>query len=98
MQKEDWRGVIVATVILGCQSAVAGLVWGLAIGFDIVTGAMWGGIIGSGIVFMLSLRLSKFYSYSGRQVVRIGAMGVGRVLVIVIVIGLVVWLIRTLIS
>ena len=95
MQKEDWPEywgrIIGATVTFGILSAIAGVVWGLALGFDIATGAMWGGIIGGGIVFILALGISRYAT---------GGMGMmfGGFWLIAVVIGLVVWLIRTLIG
>ena len=93
MKREDWPEywgrIIGATVSLGILSAIAGVVWGLAVGFDIVTGAMWGGIIGGGIVFILSLGISR-YATRGMM------MMFAPFWLIAIVIGLVVWLIRTL--
>ena len=95
MQKEHWPEywgrIIGATVTFGILSAIAGVVWGLALGFDIATGAMWGGIIGGGIVFILALGISR-YATSGM------GMMFGGFWAIAVVIGLVVWLIRTLIG
>jgi len=95
MQKEDWHEhlgrIIGGTITCGSMSAIAGVVWGLALGFDIATGAMWGGIIGGGIVFILSLGISR-YATGGMM------MMFGPPVVIAVVIGLVVWLIRTLIG
>jgi len=88
---EYWGRVIGAVVMLGTLSAVVGLVWGLALGFDIGTGAFWGGIIGGGIVFILSLGISRYAT--GGMMMMFDGLGV-----IVIVIGLVVWLIRTLLG
>jgi len=95
MQKEAWPEywgcIIGATVMLGTLSAVVGLVWGLAIGFDIGTGAFWGGIVGGGIVLILSLGISRYAT--GGMMMMFGGFGV-----IAIAIGLVVWLIRTLLG
>ena len=93
MQKKDWPEywgrIIGATVSLGALSALAGLVWGLAIGFDKVTGTMWGGIIGAGIIFILSLGIGK--KATTGMMLMFGGVGA-----IVVVIGLIVWLVRTL--
>ncbi|MFC1957842.1 hypothetical protein ACFLX0_03405, partial [Chloroflexota bacterium] len=83
--------IIGVTVTFGILSAIAGLVWGLAIGFDIAKGAMWGTIIGGGIVFILSLGISR-YATSGMGMMFGGFWGIA------VVIGLLVWLIRTLIG
>ena len=95
MKREDWPEywgrIIGVTVTFGILSAIAGLVWGLAIGFDIAKGAMWGAIIGGGIVFILSLRISR-YATSGMGMMFGGFWGIA------VVIGLLVWLIRTLIG
>lgn len=88
---EYWGRIIGTTVMLGTLSAVVGLVWGLAMGFDIGTGAFWGGIIGGGIVFILSLGISRYAT--GGMMMMFGGVGV-----IALVIGLIVWLIRTLIG
>ena len=73
------------------MSAIAGVVWGLAAGFDIVTGAMWGGITGGGIVFILSLGISR-HATRGMGLMFGGLWGIA------VVIGLVVWLIRILVG
>jgi len=95
MQKEGWPEywgrIISTTVILGILSAIAGVVWGLAVGFDIGKGAFWGGIIGGGIVLILSLGISRYAT--GGMMMMFGGFGV-----IAIAIGLVVWLIRALLG
>ena len=97
MQKEDWHEylgrVIGGTVTLGVGLAIGGLVWGLAVGFGMVTGAKWGGIIGSSIGFILSLLLGRRKYAAGG----IGMMFINSCLVAT-VIGLVVWLVRTLVG
>lgn len=87
---EYWGRIIGGTITFGILSAIAGVVWSLALGFDIVSGAMWGGIIGGGIVFVLSL--------GGPSRKAAGGMGLmfGGFWLIAVVIGLVVWLVRTL--
>lgn len=96
MQKEGWPEywgrLIGATVTSGILSAIAGVVWGLAVGFNIVTGAMWGGIIGGGVAFILSLGGPSRRAIAGMGMMFITSWG------IVVAIGLVVWLIRTLIG
>jgi len=95
MQKEGWPEywgrIIGATVSLGILSAIAGLVWGLAVGFDKVTGAMWGGIIGAGITFILSLGIGS--KATTGMIMMFGGVGA-----IAVVIGLIVWLVRALIG
>ena len=95
MQKEGWPEywgrIIGATVSLGLLSALAGLVWGLALGFGVTTGAMWGGIIGTGITFIVSLGI-------GRKATTGMMMMFGGVGAIAVVIGLIVWLVRTLVG
>lgn len=88
---EYWGRIIGATVIFGILLAIAGVVWGLAVGFDIGTGAFWGGIIGGSIAFILSLGIS-------RKATAGMVMMWGPFWLIAIVIGLVVWLIRTLLG
>jgi hypothetical protein len=95
MQKKErpeyWAGITAYTVLFGILSAIAGVVWGLAVGFDVGTGAFWGGIIGGGIVFILSLGMSRYASVGMGMM--FGGLGITA-----IVIGLVVWLIRTLVG
>jgi hypothetical protein len=95
MQREDWPEywgrIIGATVSLGILSALAGLVWSLAVGFSKVAGAMWGGIIGAGITFVLSLGIGKRATTG--MMMMFGGVGA-----IAIVIGLIVWLVRTLVG
>jgi hypothetical protein len=88
---EYWGRIIGATVSLGILSALAGLVWGLAVGFDKVTGAMWGGIIGAGITFILSLGIGS--KATTGMMMMFGGVGA-----IAVVIGLIVWLVRTLVG
>lgn len=77
--------------MLSTLSAIAGLVWGLAISFDIGTGAFWGGTIGGGIVFILSLGISRYATVG--MMMLFGGLGI-----IALVIGLIVRLVRTLIG
>lgn len=100
MHKEDWPEywgrVISVTVIFGILSAIAGVVWGLAVGFDIGTGAFWGGIIGGSIVLIMTLGITApGHGEPARQGM---IMMFGGFWAIAVVIGLVVWLIRTLIG
>ena len=95
MQGEDWHErlgrIIGGTVTFGIMGALAGLVWSLALGFNIGSGALWGGVVGAGIVFILTLGLS---SYATRGMTYIfGGLWGG-----VVVIGLIVWLILTLVA
>ena len=120
MQGEAWsdylRYVVITTVLLAIESAVAGVVWGLALGFYIGTGAMWGAIIGGGIALISSLwtlrrralalskintrkaTLLEIMNLSVRRRFRGLWAGLGRPLVIVIVVGLIVCLVRTLVG
>jgi len=95
LNKEGWPervGMIIGpTVTFGIMCAIAGLVWCLAFGFDIATGALWGGIAGAAIVFILTLGLSR------EAITGMGLM-FGGVWSIAVVIGLIVWLIRALVG
>ncbi len=95
MRGEDWHErlgrIIGGIVTFGIMGALAGLVWSLALGFSISSGALWGGVVGAGIVFILALGLSS-YATRGMAYMFGGLWGG------VVVIGLVVWLIRTLIG
>ena len=86
---EYWGRIIGATVTLGVLSAIAGVVWGLALGHDIGSSAMWGGIIGGGIVFVMTLGIRR-HAIFGMGLMFIGFWS------ITVVIGLIVWLVRTL--
>ena len=102
MQEEDWHehlGRIIGGVITcGSMSAIAGVVWSLAVGFGIVTGAMWGGIIGVGIGVILFIRTLIGTRISGIVAAKSGMWAFGGLWISAIAIGLVVWLIRALIS
>jgi len=95
MQGEGWQErlgrVIGGTFTFGIMGALAGLVWSLALGFSMSTGALGGGIVGAGIVFILTLGLSS-YAAKGMAAMFGGLWGG------VLVIGLVVWLVRSLIG
>ena len=95
MQGEGWQerlGRIIGGVFtFGIMGALAGLVWSLALGFSISSGALWGGAVGAGIVFILTLGLSR-YAAKGMAFMFGGLWGG------VLVIGLVVWLVRTLVG
>lgn len=100
MQKEDWHEhlgrIIGGTITCGGMSAMAGVVWGLAVGFNIVTGAMWGGIIGVGIGVILFIR--TLIGFSGVVAAKSGMWAFGGLWISGIAIGLVVWLVRTLVG
>jgi len=102
MQKEDWHEhlgrIIGGTITCGITSAIAGVVWGLAVGFDIVIGAMWGGIIGVGIGVILFSRTLIGTRISGIAAAKSGMWAFGGLWISAVVVGLVVWLIRTLIG
>ncbi len=93
--KEGWPervGMIIGpTVIFGIMCAIAGLIWCLALGFNIGTGALWGGIVGAAIVFILTLGLSR-KAIKGMGLIFGGMWGIA------VVIGLIVWLIRALVG
>lgn len=82
-----WGGRIGATVTFGIMSMLAGLLWSWAIGFDAGAGALWGAIIGGGIVFVLSIGISK-------QAVKGMGLMLGGLWLIVMVVGLIVGLLR----
>ena len=102
MQNDGWQEgigrIIGGTVACGSMSAVAGVVWGLAVGFDIVTGAMWGGIIGVGIGVILFIRTLIGTRISGIAAAKSGMWAFGGLWISAVVIGLVVWLVRTLVG
>ena len=102
MQEEDWHehlGRIIGGVITcGSMSAIAGVVWGLAVGFDLVTGAIWGGIIGVGIGVILFIRTLIGTRISGIVAAKSGMWAFGGLWISAVVIGLVVWLVRALIG
>jgi len=97
MQGEGWPervGMIVGpTVTFGIMSAVAGIVWGLAVGSSMSIGAKWGGILGASIVFILAIALA-----SKRKAIKGMGLMFGGIWGIAVVIGLVVWLIRSLVG
>ncbi len=99
MQEEDWHehlGRIIGGIITcGSMSAIAGVVWGLAVGFGIVTGAMWGGIVGAGIGVILFIRTLIGTRISGIAAAKSGMWVFGGLWISAIAIGLAVWLIRT---
>ena len=97
MQGEDWHEylgrIIGAVFTLGILLSIVGIVWSLAIGFGVVAGLMWGGIVGGGIGLVLSLIF-------GRRRFAIGgmAMMMGNLCIILVVVGLLVWLVRTIVT
>lgn len=102
MQNEDWHEhlgrIIGGTITCGSMSAIVGVVWGLALGFGIVTGAMWGGIIGVGIGIILFIRTLIGTRISGIAAAKSGMWAFGGLSISALVIGLVVWLICTLVG
>jgi len=83
--------LIWGTVTFGLMGALAGFVWALALGFDLSRGALLGGVISATIVFVLLLGLSSLAA-KGMALMFGGAWGA------IVVIGLLVWLVRSIIG
>jgi len=88
--------LIAGIVTPGIMFAIAGLVWSLAVGFGIGKGALVGGVVGASIGFLIVLGPIFF----GATLLT-GAKGMmlmlGNFWIVTVIIGLVVWLIRSLI-
>ena len=83
--------VIGGTVTFGAMGSLAGIVWSKALDFSLRSGAIWGGVAAGALVLLLTLGLSK--RAAGGMAGMLGGIWGG-----IVGVGLVVWLIRTVVG